>query len=147
LSSTPKQFGSRRTGSTYQRRKTPQRGHSHAGSLRTPQSSSEGKRQPLRVGTRPPFLAEMSALKCHIESDDCLLDPRLIDPFFLCDAARRPWRSRVTPPCGLTTSAGAPQSPIYLRKQRLIWLLQRRRVVALTEQPMKYRLPQTAAHC
>jgi hypothetical protein len=24
----------------------------------------------------------MSALKCHIESDDCLLDPRLIDPFF-----------------------------------------------------------------
>src|SRR5262249_49911630 len=53
------------------------------GSLRTPQSSSEGKRQPLRVGKRPPFPAEMSALKCHIETDDCLLHPRLIDQSFL----------------------------------------------------------------
>src|SRR5262245_33968598 len=61
----------------------------------------------------------MSALKCHIESDDCLLDPRLIDPFFLCDAARRPWRSRVTPPCGLTTSAGAHKSRIYLPQSSL----------------------------
>src|SRR5215475_12898102 len=59
----PRQSNSGRgeTGSTYQKRKTTQRGHSHAGSLRTPQSSSEGKRQPLRVGTRPPFPAEMSA--------------------------------------------------------------------------------------
>jgi hypothetical protein len=33
-----------------------------------------------------PFPAEMSAFKSHIESGDCLLDRRLIDPFFVCDA-------------------------------------------------------------
>src|SRR5262249_14242908 len=43
------------------------------------------------------FPAEMSALKCHIESDDCLLDPRLIDPSFLrCPAA--PLARLGTPP-------------------------------------------------
>src|SRR5262245_34876880 len=44
--SAPKQFGSRRTRSACQKRKTPQRGHSPAGSLRTPQLSSRGERQP-----------------------------------------------------------------------------------------------------
>src|SRR5262245_49491420 len=59
-SSAPNQFGSRRTGSACQKRKTPPRGHSHAGSLRTSQLGSTGG---LELGGQegPSFPAEMSA--------------------------------------------------------------------------------------
>src|SRR5262249_56553286 len=55
-------------------RKTPQRGHSYAGFLRnTP--APHGSAGPRG---RPPFPAEMSAFKHHIENGGCLLDPPLI---------------------------------------------------------------------
>jgi hypothetical protein len=42
------------------------------------------------VGQRPPFPAEMSPFKCHIECDDCLLDPRLINPYLIRISLRWP---------------------------------------------------------
>ena len=37
-----------------------------------------------------PLAAEIPHFKCHIESDDCLLDPRRIDPSFPANAPRLP---------------------------------------------------------
>src|SRR5262249_27235517 len=59
----------------------------------------------LGVGTKGRrSLQRCPHFKCHIESDDCLLDPRLIDPSFSlqCPAPPLAW----PPPCDLTTSAG-----------------------------------------
>src|SRR5262245_28367906 len=67
-------------------KKTPQRGHSRF--FEHP-SSPKGAPALRGVKGRP---VEMSAPECHIESDDCLLDPRLIDLSRQCP--RCPWRGR-----------------------------------------------------
>src|SRR5262245_909452 len=47
-----------------------------------PSSLLDGERPPQGVAKRPPFPAEMPTFKCYIECDNCLPDPRLIDPSF-----------------------------------------------------------------
>src|SRR5262249_3242189 len=79
-------------------KKTPHRGRMR-GLIGYPSSLLDGERRRQGLAKRPPLPAEMSdAFKCHIECDDCLLDPRLIDPDF--SAMGRP---------AIGESTGAPE--------------------------------------
>src|SRR5262249_20177061 len=99
------------------KRRKPRSEATRAGSLRTPQLFPRERLALRLVGTKGRrSLLRCRHLKCRIECDDCLLDPRLIDPV-LSAMPRRPWR-------GLTTSVGALKSPacVCLRLLSLAFL-------------------------
>src|SRR5262249_61904916 len=76
----PRAGGGNRPIAALGERKTPQRGHSHAGFL--PKHPGSPRERPPSWEKAAPPLLRRPHFKWHIESDDRLLDPPPTHPFF-----------------------------------------------------------------